>query len=154
MQTAQLLIDRPGYAPASLDAAAPIVMERSGDPTSPAWVMCDIETASGRCFMGAVRMTPPQERRGAAQVTRLTGILALSDAISVDLLCARERGRTGMAAWETIPLRIRLIEHPPYDLPGLDPASHEIALARGVWTRELEPIDFSDDSTLLAPFAC
>lgn len=148
-----LTIDRPGHPAAMIGEAMPSVIERPGDPTTPVWTLCDIEIANGRHLLGAVRMTPPQDVFGAPKATRMTGILALVGEHCVNLLIGSERVRVGLAACETVPLRLRLRDEPAYDTYGIDAADGRLPLGRGAWTRRLQPVDLALDVDRLAPMA-
>lgn len=148
-----ILIDRPGAEPTPIgeDPDYMMVIECPGNPLSSIWVLCDIETAGRRHLLGAVRMTPPQETLGAPQVTRVTGILAIVDDMTINLLSGSERRKVGLFANETIPLRFRLRTEPPYDVYDLDADDPRLPLEHGAWTRHLQPIDLADDVEKLAP---
>lgn len=154
MHDATLLVDRPGLMPEIMDARRPHLEERPGDPQGPIWTMCEVEAACGTRFIGAVRLTPPQSGAGAARVTRTTGLLVGHHGMTLDVLRGSERSRTGLAAWEVIPLRLRFLVDPPFAVLGLDPRGQGVPLVRGVWTRPLEPLDLAEDASRLAPFAC
>lgn len=153
MQDTTLLVERPGLGPERLDVLRPHVEERPGDPSGPIWTMCEIDTANSTRFIGAVRLTPPQDARGAARITRMTGLLAHHKGMTLDLLRGGERSRTGLAAWETLPLRIRFLVDPPFAVLGMDGRGPGIPLVRGVWTRPLDPVDLAEDASRLAPFS-
>jgi hypothetical protein len=153
MEMDSLLIERTGTDPVYISAENPIVIERPGDDLSPVWMMCDIEIACGRYLVGAVRFTPPQIFRGAPAIPRTTAILAIVNNISVNLLSGTERARAGLSACQTIPLKFRLREKPPFITLGLDGTDPSLPLEPWIWTKEMDPVDLADDVTKLAPMA-
>lgn len=151
METTSFMIDRPGTDPAMVGEGLPMVEERPGDPSSPVWMVCDIELANGRHLLGAVRITPPQKVFGAPKVARTTGILAIVGEHIVDLFSGSERVRAGLAACDTVPLRFRLREDPPCHIAGFNDEDPRIPLEAWMWTRRLQPVDMADDVAKLAP---
>lgn len=140
-----ILIDRLGMPPGSIDAHDPFLLERPGDPCSPIWTLCDIELASGRMLVGALRIAPPQPRPGEPPIVRATGLMAAIGKMTVDLLNGSERARANLLGWETLPVRIRLIEEPPYRIAGFSADHPGGVLLHGQWSRPLEPHDLADD---------
>ena len=151
MNTAALLIDRQGMPPGRIDEHEPLLEERPGDPTSPIWTWCDIELASGMRLAGGLRLSPPQRRPGEPPVVRATGLMAIMQGRSVDLLSGSERAAAGLTGWETLPVRVRLHDAPPYQVEGVSAEGPRGTLNAGEWSRPLDPRDLASGLERLTP---
>lgn len=151
METGMLLIDRHGMPPGRIDEHEPMMAERPGDPTSPVWTRCDVELANGARLTGGLRLSPPQKRPGEPPVVRATGLMAIVRGRSVDLMCGSERAAAGLVGWETLPVRVRLQDAPPYQVEGMSEVGPRAPLRAREWSRPLDPRDLANELQRLSP---
>jgi hypothetical protein len=147
----RVVLDRPGGSSLTLAAAsARMGAERPEYMLTAHWLLCDIRLASGLIVEGSLRLTPPQPGRINPKITRATGIIAHIGGHHIDLVNNGERQRVRLAGFEAFPVQVRLSAEPPNPVTGLVHGHPDNELPVGVWSRNLNPVDFAVDVEALS----